>query len=190
MRGPSGRVPIHPRGGRAVRGAPQYHQKPCQGRALQGAQGCDPQGETYAIERASLGPPSPNGYTPPLSSPVRDNPSHLSQSGTLAPTDQQAQAEAIVQRLLAPFIAELGEVREELGRVKAECDEQRRRAEAAERECEEIQRRHDALRAAAVFIGPPAPPAATGEAEDHEHDLGDLRPPGRLRRAWRVLRGE
>jgi hypothetical protein len=52
---------------------------------------------------------------------------------------RQADAEGVVQHLLAPFIAELGEVREELGRVKAERDageramaELRERAEAAE----------------------------------------------------------
>src|SRR5919202_3597754 len=61
-----------------------------------------PQGETYAIERASLGPPPPNGYTPPLTSPVRDNLAQPSQAGSPALTDQQAQAEALVQRLLAP----------------------------------------------------------------------------------------
>ena len=75
-----------------------------------------PQGETYAIERGSLGPPPPNGYTPPLTRPVRDNPAQPSHAGPPALTDQQAQAEALVQRLLAPFSAELGEVREERGR--------------------------------------------------------------------------
>ena len=183
------------------------------------------QGTTYAIERASLGQPPPNGYTPPLSSPVRDNPSHLAQGGALAPTDQQAQAEAVVQRLLAPFIAELGEVREELGRVKAERDELRRRAEAAEsrvvglerqgrnlagerdeerrrgdtaeqegedlrQRADTLQERHDALRSVAVFGDPPATPVATSEADEHEHDLGDLRPLGRLQRLWRAIRGE
>ncbi len=68
--------------------------------------------------------------------------------------------------------------------------ELRRRAEAAERECEEIRQRHDALRASAVFSGPPAAPVGASEADDHEHDLGDLRPLGRLQRLWRAIRGE
>ncbi len=36
--------------------------------------------------------------------------------------EQQVQADAIVPRLLAPFIAERGMVREEWGRVRAEYD--------------------------------------------------------------------
>ncbi len=100
------------------------------------------QGETYAILRESLGLPRPiptNEAAQPLVSPVRDNPNNPSQPTALVSPDQQAQADAIVQRLLAPFIAELGEVREELGRTKAQSEakdetiaELRRRAEAAE----------------------------------------------------------
>ena len=80
-----------------------------------------PQGETYVILRESLGLPLPsltNEAAQSLSSSVRDNPDNPSQSTALVSPDQQAQADAIVQRLLAPFIAELGEVREELGRTK------------------------------------------------------------------------
>ncbi len=58
-----------------------------------------------------------------------------------AATDQQLQAEALVQQLLAPFVAEQTRLAEELGRVKAERDardetisELRRRAEIAEAE--------------------------------------------------------
>src|SRR5919202_1667834 len=105
-----------------------------------------PQGETYAIERASLGPPPPNGHTPPLTGPVRDNPAQPPPAGPPALTDQQAQAEALVQRLLAPFIAELGEVREELGRVKAERDAAR--AELAILRADARQDARDAARAA------------------------------------------
>ena len=103
-----------------------------------------PQGETYAIERESLGVPLPDPTNEPpqsLSRPVRHNSDNPAQPAALVSPDQQAQADAIVQRLLAPFIAELGGVREELGRVKAQAEakdetiaELRRRAEAAEAE--------------------------------------------------------
>lgn len=101
-----------------------------------------PQGETYALRRDSLGLPLPsptNGAAQPLTGAVHTNPPDPSQPTALVSPDQQAGADAIVQRLLAPFIAELGTVREELGRVKAERDardetisELRRRAEVAE----------------------------------------------------------
>ena len=72
---------------------------------------------------------------------MHHNPDDPSQPAALVSPDQQAQADATVQRLLAPFIAELGAVREELGRVKSERDmkdstmvELRHRAEAAEAE--------------------------------------------------------
>jgi len=103
-----------------------------------------PQGETYALRRDSLGPPLPsptNGAAQPLTGVVHTNPPDPAQPTALVSPDQQAQADAIVQRLLAPFIAELGTVREELGRVKAERDardetisELRRRTEVAEAE--------------------------------------------------------
>ena len=53
---------------------------------------------------------------------------------TIAVVAQQAQAEALVQSLLAPFIAELGTVKEELGREQAERerDELKTRIEALE----------------------------------------------------------
>jgi len=78
---------------------------------------------------------------------VRDNVDNPSQPAALVSPEQQAQADTIVQRLLAPFIAELGAVREELGRVKAQNEakeetiaELRRRAEASEAE---LSRRRD-----------------------------------------------
>ena len=49
-------------------------------------------------------------------------------------TEPQAPADALVQRWLAPFIAALGAVREELGRVKAERDATDRAAQAAHRQ--------------------------------------------------------
>jgi len=134
-----------------------------------------PQGETYALRRDSLGLPLPsptNGAAQPLTGAVHTNPPDPSQSAPLVSSDQQAQADAIVQRLLAPFIAELGTVREELGRVKAERDardetiaELRRRAEVAEAE---LARRHEDVEVAqAASAGPhdeEAPAGAPGAA--------------------------
>jgi hypothetical protein len=75
-------------------------------------------------------------------------------------TPQSAQAEALVQRLLAPFIAEQTRLAEELGQVKAERDAQdativelRRRAALAEAEL--LRHRDDRAQAA------PAAPGAT-----------------------------
>ena len=125
-----------------------------------------PQGETYAIERDAL---DLRGDTPtsraaqPLSGPVHHNADNPSQPAALVSPDQQAQADAIVQRLLAPFIAELGTVREELGRVKAERDahaltiaELRRRAEVAQAE-------RDRLAVAHAAQEPPGAQEAPGE---------------------------
>ena len=148
-----------------------------------------PQGETYAIERASLGPPPPNGYTPPLSSPVRDNPAQPSPPGPPALTDQQAQAEAVVQRLLAPFIAELGEVREELGRVKAERDAARAAEAEARRWAEIIGIERDQLRAAMGQDARDAAPAGTSEAQASGTATGAGGVLGPLRRLWRAIRG-
>src|SRR5438094_391266 len=81
------------------------------------------EGETYAVERESLDLPR---FTPtnegaqPHTTVVRDNALDPSQSGGFVGADQQAQADAIVRRLLAPFIAEQTRLAEELGRVKAE----------------------------------------------------------------------
>ncbi len=136
-----------------------------------------PQGETYAIERESLGVPRATPTNAPaqsLSRSVRHNSDNPSQPGGLMSPEQQAQADAIVQRLLAPFIAELGTVREELGQVKAERDakdativELRRRAALAEaellrhRDGGALSRQRDAERAQAAPASPGAPEALT-----------------------------
>ncbi len=127
-----------------------------------------PRGETYAIERESLGPsptnPPHSGDAQGLTTTVHHNGHDPSQAAALVSPEQQAQADAIVQRLLAPFIAELGGVREELGRVKAERDaheatlaELRRRAEAAEGE-------RDALRLQLAEVT--VPPVVVVAAQD------------------------
>jgi excisionase family DNA binding protein len=76
-----------------------------------------PQGETYVIDRASLGlsPDSSEGTR--SQSQGRHKPSNPSQSDTLVDASQQAEQLAVVQRLLAPFVEELGRTREELGRT-------------------------------------------------------------------------
>ena len=133
------------------------------------------QGETYAILRESLGLPLPiptNEDAQSLVGRVRDNADNPAQPTALISPDQQAQADAIVQRLLAPFIAELGAVREELGRTKAQSQAQaetitelRRRAALAEAELLRhrdewsLSRQRDAERALAAPVAPGAPEA-------------------------------
>ena len=80
-------------------------------------------------------------------------------SAAMVAADRQADAEAQLQRLLAPFIAELGAVREELGHVKAERDGQaamveelRRRAEVAEAELAGARRRLAEVSVPAVVV--------------------------------------
>ena len=97
-----------------------------------------PQGETVMIERESLGlVPHSDAVELPTTT-VRRKAHNLSQDAqdphTIAVGAQQAQVEALVQSLLAPFIAELGTVKEELGR-------ERERREQAERERDELKAR-------------------------------------------------
>ncbi len=89
-------------------------------------------------------------------------------------TPQSAQAEALVQQLLAPFIAEQTRLAEELGQVKAERDAQdativelRRRAALAEAELLRhrdewsLSRQRDAERAQATPVAPGSTEALT-----------------------------
>lgn len=141
-----------------------------------------PQGETYVIERESLdlrGDTPTNAPAQSLSAPVRHNTDNPSQAGDMVSHDQQAQADAIVQRLLAPFIAELGTVREELGRVKAQNEakeetiaELRRRAEVAEAARDQLAAAQEAQEAPGAPEAPHAAQGATGGVW------------GRLRRWW------
>jgi len=156
-----------------------------------------PQGETYAILRGSLGLPLPsptNETAQPLVTPVRDNADNPSQTSGVIDPQQQAQADAIVQRLLAPFIAELGGVREELGRVKAERDAQgatiaelRRRAALAEAELLRhrdewaLSRQRDAERAQTAQDAPGAPEGPILDNPSGEGSAGFWR---RMRRWW------
>ncbi len=105
--------------------------------------------------------------------------SERSDTGTaLVETVRRAEAEALVQRLLAPFVAELGAVREELGRERA-------LREAAERERDELR-----ARLSTVVDTPPTPPAATGAAAG-AHRGADIprRPAGLWARLRRALGG-
>ena len=99
----------------------------------------------------------------PLHDPDEDaaTPATAANAAAMRVLDQRADAEALVQHLLAPFIAEQTRLAEELGQVKAERAELRRRAEVAEAE-------RDALRAQASpppLSVAPTPSAATDTPE-------------------------
>ncbi len=154
-----------------------------------------PQGETYAIERESLAPcptnPSHSGDAQGMTTTVQHNGHNPSQPTALVSSEQQAQADAIVQRLLAPFIAELGTVREELGRVKAERDagaatvaELRRRAEAAEAEADTLR-----LRLAEVSVPPVLVVAGQEALEGPNATPATLAAHRGVQGVWRRLRG-
>ena len=125
-----------------------------------------PQGETYAIERASLDAPHHHNGAQGHTDAVRHNgaarASGAGGDGAPLTTSQQAQADVVVQRLLAPFIAELGTVREELGR-------ERERRETIERERDSLQAEVNALRAAVAAaeaspaVAPTPPPIVAQE---------------------------
>jgi excisionase family DNA binding protein len=120
-----------------------------------------PQGETYMVERESLSTSPDNDLAQPHTSGVRHNAYNplqdVQQERTVMTEAQQVQAEALVQRLLAPFIAELGAVREELGR-------ERQRRELLECERDALKERLEATEA---------------------HDLGYVyREPGPTSRPW------
>jgi len=141
-----------------------------------------PQGETYALRRDSLGLPLPsptNGAAQPLIGAVHTNPPDPTQSAPLVGTDQQAQADAIVQRLLAPFIAELGTVREELGRVKAERDARNETISELRRRAEVAEAARDRLAIAQAAQTVPGALEAPAEAQEAAPGLW-----GRLRRWW------
>jgi len=82
------------------------------------------------------------GMAAGLAAPTQEDPDDAAiaaNSATIAATDQRTQAEALIQQLLAPFIAEQTRLAEELGQAKAERDakdativELRRRAALAE----------------------------------------------------------
>lgn len=154
-----------------------------------------PQGATYAIERESLGLLSDtptNDAAQSLSRPVRHNSEKPSQPGALVSPEQQAQADAIVQRLLAPFIAELGGVREELGRVTAERESVAAQLAAKDKTLiakdeliadlrAELRRRAERDRLTAAQAAPVGPGTSEASTEAQEAAPSVW---GRLRRWW------
>jgi hypothetical protein len=79
---------------------------------------------------------------------------------------QQAQADAVLQRVLAPFIEQLAETNQELGRVRAERD-------AAIAERDRLQAAHDAL----MMTMQQQPSRATDGLPDERPDLPEPAPP-------------
>src|SRR5215218_2886968 len=63
-----------------------------------------PQGETYVIERDSLGMTPDNTLHNPSQTTVRYNAHNPSQAGAIVDEGSLAQQMAVVQQLLAPFI--------------------------------------------------------------------------------------
>ena len=158
-------------------------------------------GHPVATTRPATGMARPMAATEGEDAPAAEGPEVLAaNSGQVAATaamvaaDRQADAEAQLQRLLAPFIAELGVVREELGHVKAERDglaalaeELRRRAEVAEAELEGTRLRLAEVSVPAVVVvaGQDAPeaPHATPTTPTAQRTAQGLWQ--RLRRVWR-----
>ena len=93
-----------------------------------------------------------------------------------------AEALAAYRQLVDQLQGEVAFLREQLGQRADELE--RRDVIIAE-----LARRAPQLPATAGRDAPPAAPAATSGAEDHGHSVGDLRPVGRLKRAWRAWRG-
>jgi len=81
-----------------------------------------PQGETYAVTLKSLLQDLPSTHYNPSQPFVHHNPIQNVQSDSAATVDQQDAVVHLVQQMLIPFVQELGETREELGRVRAERD--------------------------------------------------------------------
>jgi hypothetical protein len=93
-----------------------------------------------------------------LAAPVEEDPddaANAASQSAIAATDQRTQGEALVQQILAPFIAEQTRLAEELGQVKAERDELRRRVEQAEAERDRLAVAQAAPDAPGSTEGPP-----------------------------------
>ncbi len=100
-----------------------------------------PQGETYAVERASLDLPPHTAPDNPSHVQGRHNQDHHAQANVLEGTGQPDHQLAVVQRLLAPFVHELSRTNAELGRVQERLD-------ATERERDHLRAEVERLRAA------------------------------------------
>ncbi len=81
-----------------------------------------PQGETYSVTLESLSQDLPGSYHNPSQPPVHNNSIQDAQLQSVTTVDQQDAVVRLVQHMLVPFVQELGETKEELGRVRAERD--------------------------------------------------------------------
>ncbi len=107
-----------------------------------------PQGETYAIERASLDLPLTTTSDNGAQAQVHDNRDNPIQSGALAPAAQSSQQLAVVQQLLAPFVEELSRTNAELGRVQERLRATERERDSLRAEVERLKAAQDAAVAA------------------------------------------
>ena len=87
--------------------------------------------------------------------PEREDAANAANAAAMSVLDQRVEAEALVQQLLAPFIAEQTRLAEELGQVKAERDQLRVEVEAL---------RHQASPQPLSATPPPDAATATPEA--------------------------
>ncbi|MDP9473004.1 MAG: helix-turn-helix domain-containing protein [Chloroflexota bacterium] len=115
-----------------------------------------PQGETYAIERASLDLPLTTTSDNGAQAQVHDNRGNPIQADALASAAQSSQQLAVVQQLLAPFVEELSRTNAELGRVQE-------RLGGTERERDHLRAEVERLRASQH--APVAAPELQGEAQ-------------------------
>jgi hypothetical protein len=102
-----------------------------------------------------------DGLAAELAAPAQEDPDDAAIAANhtaMAATDHRTQGEALVQQILAPFIAEQTRLAEELGQVKAERDELRRRAEQAEAERDRL---------VAAQLAQDAPGAQEGASADN-----------------------
>ncbi len=118
-----------------------------------------PQGETYAIDRASLDVPLTTTPDNGAQAQVHDNRDNPIQSDALASAAQSSHQLAVVQQLLAPFVEELSRTNAELGRAQE-------RLGATERERDHLRAEVERLRAAQD--APQTAPFAPGEAQATE----------------------
>jgi len=146
------------------------------------------QGETYVIERASLDITPTNAAHTPSQPGVRHNPPNPSQAGAIVDEGQQAQQLAIVQQLLAPFIAELGATKVELGRTVERLMAVERERDDAIAEVEvlrEIQQSSDETATMPYSASPEAP----GREEPPAMTPNTLHEPSVVTAWWRRLVG-
>jgi len=100
----------------------------------------------------------------------------------IAATAQHAQAEALVQQLLAPFIAEQTRLAEALGQVKAERDAQAETIAELRRRAEQAEVERDRLTAAQA--APAAPGAPEGASADNPSAVSSAGFWARVRRVF------